>query len=192
MVFELKGGTKLEARLKGIAKQVSNGELVSVGFLENATYPDGSQVANIAAINEFGGSHEVEEHKQSIFRKVAASGDYFLRGGKFVKRSESNFESIHTVPAHTVTTPPRPFFRTTIAKKKGQWGTDLAEAMKATDCDAQRALNMVGAAIKSDLQQAIVEFSTPPNAPSTIAKKGFNDPLIDSGHMLNSVDWEVK
>ncbi|MGF0982677.1 hypothetical protein ACQR8O_29040, partial [Klebsiella pneumoniae] len=25
-----------------------------------------------------------------------------------------------------------------------------------------------------------------------VDKKGFNDPLIDSAHMLNSVDYEVK
>jgi hypothetical protein len=50
----LKGGDKLEAALREIAQKVSKPGTLRVGFLENATYPDGTPVATVAAANEFG------------------------------------------------------------------------------------------------------------------------------------------
>jgi hypothetical protein len=50
----LKGGDKLEAALAKIAKNLTKAAAVDVGFLEDATYPDGTSVAMVAAIQEFG------------------------------------------------------------------------------------------------------------------------------------------
>lgn len=50
----LSGGDKLEAHLAKLAKKVTSGASVRVGFLEGATYPDGTPVAAIAAIQNFG------------------------------------------------------------------------------------------------------------------------------------------
>ncbi|CCE07593.1 conserved hypothetical protein [Bradyrhizobium sp. STM 3843] len=50
----LKGGDKLEAALREIAQKVSKPGTLRVGFLEGATYPDGTSVALVAASNEFG------------------------------------------------------------------------------------------------------------------------------------------
>ncbi|KAG1305014.1 hypothetical protein G6F62_015645 [Rhizopus arrhizus] len=49
-----KGGDALMARLKEIADKAGQGGTLRVGFLENAKYPDGTPVAMVAAINEFG------------------------------------------------------------------------------------------------------------------------------------------
>ncbi|MEY4296116.1 MAG: hypothetical protein RLY82_1804, partial [Pseudomonadota bacterium] len=43
----------MKATLERIAKEMSG--TVSVGFFPGATYPDGESVANVAAINEYGG-----------------------------------------------------------------------------------------------------------------------------------------
>lgn len=51
---EIKGGQKLEAALAHIAAQLSRPGTLKVGFLENATYPSGTPVAMIAAIQDFG------------------------------------------------------------------------------------------------------------------------------------------
>lgn len=50
----IRGGDKLEAALAKIAKNVTKAAVVEVGFLEDATYPDGTSVAMVAAIQEFG------------------------------------------------------------------------------------------------------------------------------------------
>ncbi|MGZ2484279.1 hypothetical protein ACVITL_002802 [Rhizobium pisi] len=50
----LKGGDKLAAALAEIAKNIEKASSVDIGFLEGATYPDGKSVPEIAAIQEFG------------------------------------------------------------------------------------------------------------------------------------------
>lgn len=48
------GGDKLEAKLKALAEKVARPATLRVGFLEGATYPDGTPVAMVAAIDNFG------------------------------------------------------------------------------------------------------------------------------------------
>lgn len=143
-----RGGDKFEAALKSIAEKASNASLVRVGFLENATYPDGKPVAMIAAIQEYG--------------------------------------------APSVGIPPRPYFRSMIAAKSPEWPAAIAGLLKTNDYDAAQTLGQTGEAVKGQLQESIVQTNSPPNAPSTIARKGHDKPLVDSGHMLKSVDYEVK
>lgn len=50
--MELKGGDKLQQALSDIAEKMSGA--VKAGFLEGATYPDGTPVAAVAFWNEFG------------------------------------------------------------------------------------------------------------------------------------------
>jgi hypothetical protein len=50
----LKDGDKLVAALRAISEKVSKPATLRAGFLENATYPDGTPVATVAAANEFG------------------------------------------------------------------------------------------------------------------------------------------
>lgn len=87
--------------------------------------------------------------------------------------------------------PPRPFFRNMIAAKQPGWGAQLGEQLKANDYDGRAALEHMGQGIKGQLQDSIVNGSFPPLKPSTIKRKGFDKPLIDSSHMVNSVDYEV-
>lgn len=53
--------------------------------------------------------------------------------------------------------------------------------------DAKKAIALLGQWYQSELRKSITEFSTPPNAPSTIQKKGSSHPLIDSGQMRATV-----
>lgn len=56
MVNKVTGGRQFRQKLKQAADNLKSGKSLKVGFLEGATYPDGTPVAYIAAINEFGGS----------------------------------------------------------------------------------------------------------------------------------------
>lgn len=51
---ELSGGGKLEAALKDLSSKLESGGAIKVGFLSGATYPNGTPVAMIAAIQDFG------------------------------------------------------------------------------------------------------------------------------------------
>jgi hypothetical protein len=92
----------------------------------------------------------------------------------------------------TVRAPPRPFFRTTIQKQSPTWGNRLGAAVKATNYDGQKALALLGQSMRDDVESSIAQWASPGNAPSTIARKGFDKPLVDTGVMQRAVDYEVK
>lgn len=142
------GGDALERKLAEMAEKLGEGKVLRVGFLENATYQDGQQVAMVAAANEFGN------------------------------------------PANNQ--PPRPFFRNMIADNKDNWPDDIGRIAQATGFDGEQTLGLMGEHIKGQLQQSIRELMEPPLSPVTIEKKGFDKPLIDTGHMLNSVDYDIR
>lgn len=141
----LSGGARLEAALAEMAQRVSNPGTLRVGFLEGARYPDGTSVALVAAIQNFG------------------SGAI----------------------------PPRPFFSNMIERRSPGWGEKLGNLLKLHGYDATRALQLMGAGIVGQLQIEIKETNSPPLSAATIARKGFDKPLIHTSHMWNSVDSEV-
>lgn len=185
-----KGGDKLAAYLASLGDNLKNPGSLKVGFLEGATYPDGTPVAYIASINEFGATINRSATQVTLYRKVDKAGR-FTRGGRFVKKNKANFTSLHAVGAHTIVIPPRPFFRSMIKAKSGTWGQTIEKLLKATNFNCKKTLGLMGELIAGDLRKSIQDFDTPPNAPSTIAKKGKDNPLIDSGYMLSRVDYEV-
>jgi hypothetical protein len=54
VTLDFKGGAKASGYLSTLAKKLTQGKVVNVGFLEGATYPDGTPVAQVAFWNEFG------------------------------------------------------------------------------------------------------------------------------------------
>ena len=46
--------------------------------------------------------------------------------------------------------------------------------------------------VKGLIQEQIINTNEPPNAPSTIKRKGFNAPLRDTHLMLNSVRYQAE
>jgi hypothetical protein len=188
---QVKGGGKLAQRFREISNRLSSAKAVKIGFLENSTYPDGTSLPMIAAVNEFGGTVKVPEHQVDIYRKISANGD-FLRKGRFVKQKQSNFQTTHDVKAHAINIPARPYFRPMIAEHKGEWGPQLADLLKANDYNAKKALGQMGQVIAGQLRDSILSVSSPALAPSTVRKKGNSKLLVDSGHMLNSIQAEVE
>jgi phage gpG-like protein len=59
-----------------------------------------------AAIQQAGGTIHREAHEQSVFRKVSKRGEL---GNRFVKKSQSNFETRHHVEAYDIHLPARPY-----------------------------------------------------------------------------------
>ncbi|MCW5001068.1 hypothetical protein M7963_06020 [Enterobacter roggenkampii] len=119
---------------------------LKAGFLEGATYPDGTPVPMVAATNEFGN------------------------------------------PANNQ--PPRPYFRNAIAEHEGEWQEAMATLI-GSGGDTRDVLSLLGEIIVDDIKGSIRQLDTPPLSPVTIARKGFDKPLIDTSNMLNSVSYEV-
>ncbi|RYY79935.1 MAG: hypothetical protein EOO69_04520 [Moraxellaceae bacterium] len=185
------GGNLAPAILDAIAAKIQQAGILRVGFLESETYPDGLPVAQVAFWNEYGAEVDVPAHQTTVYRSIKANGD-FNKNGRFVRRKNSNYATVHDVPAHKIVIPARPFFRKMIETNKSGWSLAFGNMMKANDYDVTRVFNLMGEGIKDQLTQSIVEFSDPANAASTARKKGFNNPLIDTGVMQKAVGYEIK
>lgn len=164
----MKGGDKLAAKLKEIGARLGPNGALKVGFLEGATYPasgddkEGLSVAQVAFWNEFG---TLQVHGAA----AEARGNTTRSGG----------------------VPPRPFFRNAIAQNSPNWSTELAAAVKLANYDTRKALTIMGDVVKGQIVKSILETNSPPLSEYTIKKKGFAKPLIDTGVMQRSVDYEV-
>ncbi len=87
--------------------------------------------------------------------------------------------------------PARPFMRYTIASKSSEWVSRFAKAISYANGDAKTAAALVGESMTDDIKESIINWQDPPNAAYTIEQKGFNKPLIHTGHMKDSVSYEV-
>ena len=91
--------------------------------------------------------------------------------------------------------PSRPAFRGTFDKNRGKYETMLVAGVRRIldgKGDLDTELGRLGLRVAGDIQAAIAEGVPPPNAPSTIARKGSEKPLIASGRTRGSIDHEVR
>ncbi len=92
--------------------------------------------------------------------------------------------------------PQRSFIGAWADEKKTDHENDLrklGEALvKGTITDPVQGFDQLGEAYVGQVQARIASGISPPNAPSTIAKKGSSTPLIDDGVLRSSVTKRVK
>lgn len=88
--------------------------------------------------------------------------------------------------------PPRPFMRWTLKNRARKWRKVVADILPQYAHDLKKVMSVLGEIAAEDLADTIKIWTRPPNAPSTVKKKGFNDPLVDSGQMMNGVRWKVE
>lgn len=129
-----------------------------------------------------------KEIKRQARKQVLTVGffDETYPDGKRIGRIATINE--YGVPEHNQ--PPRPFMRYTVIKNKPKWLSILQDILPQ-NMDIKRSLNILGDVVADDVSQMITAFAVPPNRPSTIARKGFNDPLVETGLMRDSVGWKV-
>jgi len=91
--------------------------------------------------------------------------------------------------------PSRPFVRIASDENRKQWGDTVADGVgKVIDRQIKwrKCCDMVGVRMKDDIKKVIGDKSKlAPNAPSTIARKGHDKPLIDTGLMKSKVNYRV-
>ena len=91
-----------------------------------------------------------------------------------------------------ISVPERPFFRQSLAGAERALRAIVRDGLDGrTMAVTERTANRVGAHFAGELQASITRLRTPPNAPSTIRRKGSSNPLLDTGFMRASVTWEV-
>ncbi len=91
--------------------------------------------------------------------------------------------------------PERPFIRTTADENRKAYAARMqkeVQAIFAGRSNVRNALERVGALAQGHVRKKIRNLKTPANAPATIAAKGSSNPLIDTGTLLRSIDFEVR
>lgn len=177
-VATIKGGKRLENALFDIAKKLGTGATLKVGFLANATYPDGTPVAMIAAIQNFGAP------------KVGIPPRPYF--DNFVKDNKSDWpKTIRHVLKISDYDVPRTLTILGI-QMKGQ----LQEAIANLYDPPLSPVTLMLRKMRSQDQSLVVTGSTVAEARRRVANgestAGVSTkPLEDSKHMLQSVDYEI-
>lgn len=89
--------------------------------------------------------------------------------------------------------PARPFMRVAMdqgGKELEAFVSHMVDLLIDGRTDPKGVDDSVGNAAADTIRKTIAGFNKPPNAPSTVKVKGRDDPLVDTGHMRDSVDYE--
>jgi hypothetical protein len=174
----LGGGAGLEAYLQGILDNATNAREVRVGFLEDATYPDGKNVATIAAIQEFG-APSAGIPPRPFFRSMIAdkSPQWGTILGALLDTHGYDAAQALALMGEGISGQLRQSIVDTVAPPLSPI-TLLLRQMRADDPDLVVTGKVVGEAAKRVAKG---------ESASDVSTK----PLVDSGVMLGSVDYEV-
>jgi hypothetical protein len=122
------------------------------------------------------------------------------KGGDQKHDAESGFTMIELAAVHEFGTsdgrvPERAWIRLsfqTSEKELSAFIAPLAAAVVQDKMDIMRALGLVGQWGVAEVRRTVTQSDIPPPlADSTIARKGSDRPLLDTGRMLQSVQYEI-
>ena len=147
---DAKTSGKSDKFLKSLVKRLGGDTDILVGVpADAAPYPDGTSVAMVGAIHEFG---QGGQHERSFIR---TSFDEHQK--KYIKMAQK------------------------LVKRVVEKGGDI-----------EMVAELIGTEAAADVVDNINTISTPENADSTVARKGFDNPLVETGHLKQSIRHEVK
>ena len=90
--------------------------------------------------------------------------------------------------------PSRPFIRISADTNKAAWEKMAQQCVNGViDGDSPRdAAQVVGHRMVEDIRKVFGSSELKANAPSTVKKKGRNEPLVDSGEMRRRVNFRIE
>lgn len=95
----------------------------------------------------------------------------------------------------SVAIPARPFLDTgamSAVQETKNMRKALIREVRNGRIDQEVAANMIGAKASAIVKRTIRDWKKPPNAPSTIAKKKVDNPLVDTGLLMKTVTWDIR
>lgn len=97
----------------------------------------------------------------------------------------------------SINNPTRPFIRFGFMPKlEGPEYRKIFEASIANVLQGNTTFkaeyNKLGPILVKEMKEVITDWDTPPNSPRTIEAKGFDDPLVWTGRMRESVEYKVE
>lgn len=96
---------------------------------------------------------------------------------------------------NNITIPERSFIRSTYNKQQKKVAgrfNQIFMSFSRKQYNVLPRLKLIGLEQEAATKQAITDMKYPPNAASTVAKKGSSHPLIDTGELRSKITSEVK
>lgn len=136
--------------------------------------PQGERNEFLAAIHEYGVQIRVTDKMRGY---LASKGLYLKKSTSFINIPERSFmragwDQNEMTIVDTI--------------------VDMAKALATGNTTADDLLNQVGGETAELIKDFAKDLDSPKNNPFTIKNKGFDDPLIESGKMVGSIDYEIE
>lgn len=91
--------------------------------------------------------------------------------------------------------PERSFLRSTFDEQQKKYigmASKLFKKVVDGKMTTLKIANLIGSEAQDDVIDKINSIKTPPNSAATIARKGEDNPLVDTGHLKKSIRYEVE
>lgn len=169
-------------------KKLMTDKAVTIGIHEDAgnVESDDLTMASLGAVHEFGADINHPGGTSYGYATKAAADEGKVR---FLKTGKGYAELGVTGP-HKINIPARPWLKPGVESGNTEY-VKIIERTLADGGTPEQALNKVGVVAVGKVKKYMTDLKSPPNAKSTIKKKGSANPLIDSGAMRASVDYSV-
>jgi hypothetical protein len=169
----ISGGEKLQDALRGIAKRFGVKGALKVGFLEGSTYPDGTSVPTIAAIQNFGAPSRGIPPRPFFSNMVAEKSPAWPEAvGRILQANGGDGAAALELMGEGI---------------KGQLQAAIVEGNYAPNSPVTNLLKYrfpMGGQSFQDVLDARRDVANGESAPA-------GKPLVHTSNLLNSVDYEV-
>jgi len=179
MASGVTGGEKLAVLLKKMAADISKANTVEIGFFETAVYPDGMNVATVAAIQEFG-APAVGIPPRPFFRNMIANESPHWAADVAAQLKFNDYDT-----------------EKTMAQMGEEIAGELRQSIVDTNDPALSPITLMIRKMKAESPDLVVTRATVGEAARRIAAglsySGVSTkPLVDTGRMLDSIGSRVK
>lgn len=187
--LEIKDFQLLQDELSQELAKMHSGKVVTVGIHEEAGDVESGDLtmASLGATHEFGAKVKHPGGTSYGYATKAAADRDEVR---FLKTGTGYMELGVTGP-HIIDIPARPWLEPGVASATQDIVGVIQSGMES-DQSMDQILETVGVVAAGAVKVYMTELKTPPNAKSTIRKKGSDNPLIDTGAMRASVTHKVQ
>lgn len=184
---------------------VLNNSMVAVGFLAGTT---DFKLLTIVRANEYGArivpkrgkflsipSKECPKGADGLpMRPKEIDGLFRPKNKNVLCVSEGGKLVVYFYLVKQVVIPARPFIRTAFQNNKNKYAKivqrGISNILHGTGTAVQ-LLNQLGEIASTDIKLSSVKWSKPANAPLTVANKGANNPLVDTGMLQKHITYQV-
>ena len=183
------GAQKAQTDLTKALERLIPDMFVTVGIHEDAGNHESDDITNaqLGAQLHFGAEIDHPGGTSFGFASEAAAERNEVR---FLKKGEG-FAELGVTGPHKINIPARPWLDVGVASGGKEYLQIIEDGFRNEDKPFD-ILNRVGLVAVAKVQQFMTALKSPPNAPSTIKKKGSSNPLIDNGALRQSVTSKVE